>query len=70
VQARTRLAGGLFLPISKECTEGTASLGITKESSRDAEMTDDFRNRFTETQRSQWVCFMLNEPTKKKQFPH
>jgi hypothetical protein len=36
------------------------------ESSRDAEMTYDFRNRFIETQRSQWVCFMLSEPIKKK----
>jgi len=24
-------------------------------------MTDDFHNRFAEIQRSQWVCFMLNE---------
>jgi len=41
-------------------------LDVTKGSSRDAEMTYDFRNRFVETQRSQWVCFMLSEPTKGK----
>jgi hypothetical protein len=45
-------------------------LDVTKGSSRDAEMAYDFRNRFAETQRSQWVCFMLIEPIKKKQFPH